>query len=438
VNTRVPVDALPPEGVVREPVDGVPRELLGQEPPEAGQLHDLRQCGGVAEGVRQPDLRAVDAELLEEPLLAVQELPHHRLAADHVRVGLHPHATDRDQPAGPHVLGCALEQHAMVLLEPGPLLGARHRVHQLVTRVDQVDRVGDRARDLADSLADRPQPGRVDVGVANRADPVCAGVRRPGEYAGQLGACARRGGDDVLRIEPVERRLQRVEDLPAAGILLGQRTHQTVEHIDVGGELDDFVVAPADVGLVHAVERAVSGGQPVAVRDWPEPRTSLQGWVRRRFDVHVDAFAGCDRDPAVAGVQALDVAAVGTVDQTLGLHARAGGGPAEVDQQLGRREVVGDLAGHVEPAGPPRRTPGVAHCAGDVGCRAGLRERHRLAHPAVGRRRHVPDLEIQLGHRRVERGADPLLHRPGDPGLDLASPIVHVRHASGAKPDPQG
>ena len=60
------VDALPPEGVVREGVGGVPRDLLGQEPPHPGQRHDLRQRGGVAERVGQPDLVGLDPEVLRK------------------------------------------------------------------------------------------------------------------------------------------------------------------------------------------------------------------------------------------------------------------------------------------------------------------------------------------------------------------------------------
>ena len=85
---------------MREPVHGVPRDLLGEEPPGAGQLHDLRQGRGVAEGVGQPDLLALDPEIVQEELLADHELPGHRLAADHVGVGLDPHAADGHEPAG--------------------------------------------------------------------------------------------------------------------------------------------------------------------------------------------------------------------------------------------------------------------------------------------------------------------------------------------------
>ena len=65
-----------------------------------GRGDDLRERRRVAEGVGQPDLGAVDAELLEEEPLAGQELSGHRLAARHVGVRLDPHAADRDELSG--------------------------------------------------------------------------------------------------------------------------------------------------------------------------------------------------------------------------------------------------------------------------------------------------------------------------------------------------
>ena len=61
-------------------------------PAERGEL---RVGGGVAERVGQPDAVVLDAELLEEEPLAVDELPGHGLAAGQVAVGLDPHAADR-------------------------------------------------------------------------------------------------------------------------------------------------------------------------------------------------------------------------------------------------------------------------------------------------------------------------------------------------------
>ena len=76
------VDALPQEGVVRELVDLAPADLLGQRATcEPAALMICGSAAGEAEGVRQPGLVVLDAELLQEEALAVHELPGHRLAS---------------------------------------------------------------------------------------------------------------------------------------------------------------------------------------------------------------------------------------------------------------------------------------------------------------------------------------------------------------------
>ena len=94
------VDPLPDERVVLGLVEAVPRELLREEARDAGAAHQLRQLAVVAERVRAPELACSGApnSLLEEAL-AVQELPHERLAGGDVAVGLDPAAADRHELA---------------------------------------------------------------------------------------------------------------------------------------------------------------------------------------------------------------------------------------------------------------------------------------------------------------------------------------------------
>ena len=69
------VDAFPEKRIDGHHVRLVPRNLRGHEIPDAAELHDLRQCRGIAEHVRQPENLAVLPELLPEKTLSVEKLP---------------------------------------------------------------------------------------------------------------------------------------------------------------------------------------------------------------------------------------------------------------------------------------------------------------------------------------------------------------------------
>ena len=191
-----------------------------------GQLHQLRQRRGVAERVRQPDLLGLDPVLVQEEPLAVHELPGQRLAAGHVGVGLDPHAADRDDGAVgngllqplPHLAGsCPSSRRAA-----GP---ARTRTRSSGYSCARAVDVRDGPGDLAPGLAQRPQPGRVDVRVPDRGQLVRAGVRRP---ASTSVSCARASAAVPAMsvvVEGVQRAAQCPQDLPAARLLQGQLLH---------------------------------------------------------------------------------------------------------------------------------------------------------------------------------------------------------------------
>ena len=174
------VEAFPPERRVREAVRVVPRQLLRDERAHAGARGDLRQRGGVAEDVGDPQLVALDAELLQEEAGAERDLTDECLAARDVRVGLDPHAADRLPSSFGDAPFDAFPDGRVVLLHPLVLRGLA--AHEAVLRVGvhQRELVRERARALADRLAQRPQPRRVDVGVADGGDAVRM-LRRLGE-----------------------------------------------------------------------------------------------------------------------------------------------------------------------------------------------------------------------------------------------------------------
>src|SRR6185436_14354271 len=85
------VDAPPPERVVGQTVVQAPTDLRGHEVLHARTLDNLWQRPTVAEGIWQPQDRVVYAKLVAEELAPQHKLPHQRLAAGNVAVGLDPH-----------------------------------------------------------------------------------------------------------------------------------------------------------------------------------------------------------------------------------------------------------------------------------------------------------------------------------------------------------
>ncbi len=192
---RRAVDALPAERVVRRARELVPRELLGQEAVDPGAPEDLRHLPVVAERVRAPVLAAAPPEPRLERTLAVEQLPHERLARRQVAVRLHPRAADDLPPSFTHALAHAREQIRRVLLEPRVVLRGGRREPVLRVALHEHELVRERADDLAARLGERPQPRGVEMGVADRRHPVHA----PGVAVGE----------------------QRGEDLPRARLLPG-------------------------------------------------------------------------------------------------------------------------------------------------------------------------------------------------------------------------
>ncbi len=71
----------------------VPRDFLGEEPLKSSSAHQLWQCGGVTEGVGQPDALRGHPEFVAEEFLAIEELADQRFTRGHHGIGLDPHAT---------------------------------------------------------------------------------------------------------------------------------------------------------------------------------------------------------------------------------------------------------------------------------------------------------------------------------------------------------
>ena len=128
---------------------------------------DLRQGGGIAEHIRLPEFVAGDAKLLAEEALPVQELAHQRLAGGEVAVRFHPRTARRDELPGFHLLLDLLVQLGVLVFHPLQLLGLRAGKFVLGVIIHQAQAVEKVRSALALRLGQRPQPGGVDVGVAD-------------------------------------------------------------------------------------------------------------------------------------------------------------------------------------------------------------------------------------------------------------------------------
>ena len=306
--------------MVREVVDLVPGDLLRQEPLRARQLRELRQRPGVAEGVREPHLRAGDAEPVAVVRAAVEQLAAHRLAAGQVGVGLDPHAADGDDAAAGDGRAQPLEQLGVVLLDPRRVLRRGEGEAVLRVEVEQAQLVGDGAGRLAAGLAQRPQPGGVDVRVADGRQRVRRGRGGAGEDVGEL---------------------------PERG--------------DVGGNLPHLLVHDDEVGPAQRVQRRGACRRLLAELRLDERGIAEHDGVRGSLEVELEPAVGTrfDGDPLVPGVVRLDDAAVGPEDEPLALEPGGGVLAAEVDDSLERLspEALRDGPAEAHPGRPPCRSP---------------------------------------------------------------------------------
>ena len=226
-----PVDALPEEGVMGKFVELAPGDFLREEVFDPRFFHDLRQRGGVPEHVGDPHVAGHIAELLLEIAFAVENLADQRFARGQVAIGLDPHGPDRLPLAAADGFFDAVPDFGIVGLHPGVLLslGTHEDVFRIAVHVIQGG--GKRAGAFADGLAQRPEPGRVDVGMADGGK----GVGGVAVVAAQHGPQGGAGGPDrggVRLVEAVHRLVQRgAQFAPALGIL-GQDLQ------GLGGELE--------------------------------------------------------------------------------------------------------------------------------------------------------------------------------------------------------
>ena len=165
------VQPLPPEAVVRQAVVLIPTQLRSHEVLQAG-LHDqLGECPGEAERVGQPENgRFGLAEAFAEVVAPQQELPDQGFSTGQVTVGLDPHAAGHFPAILCDTLPDLIEEVGVILGDVAVELGLTLGEVEAGELLHQAQDATEGSGCLASDLADGPQPGHVQVGVADGDD----------------------------------------------------------------------------------------------------------------------------------------------------------------------------------------------------------------------------------------------------------------------------
>ena len=251
-------------------------------------LHDLGQRGRVAEHVGQPDVVGLDPQFVEVEPLAVDDLADQRLARGDVAVGLDPHAPGRLEASLGDPDLHPLPQLGVVLAHPGQVLGLGDHEPVLGVALHQLEHRAEGASALSDRLAERPQPRRVQMGVARPCSPWAAGAaplrQQLVEHRLGLPPAVR----DVGQLEQVAGPVESGAEPGGVGLAVGELGQQLDQDPEVVPEPLELGVPDVEVGLLEGEQ-----GSAVGFGEQERPRIGAErgGRVGRRLDEELDAFS---------------------------------------------------------------------------------------------------------------------------------------------------
>ena len=359
------VDALPDERIVRELVVAVPRELLREEEADSALLEDLRELAGVAENVGKPEVPRNDAELLLEETLADETLAHERFARGDVAVRLDPHAALHFPTAVRDGLFHFFVERRIVFLADFVELRLRRAVFEARVALHVEDLARERAPDLADRFAQRPEPLHVDVRMPDRGHLGGGGIDADAPDR-LLQRRVRRRRPAAFGRQQVERAARRAGDLDAARRFLRQSAQERVDDVQIELEKPLVAVEPADrkfhdrrgIGAVQVLERNVRRG---GIRE----TAHAEHVVRAGFDPEIDRLAALRLRKPVEVVLAVAVeerAAVREADDRTALRVEdaAFAAEIEIERDIGALPRLRNRARHVEPRAFERAAPPLA------------------------------------------------------------------------------
>ena len=182
---------------------------MSQEVFDPGLVHNLRQGSGIPKYVRDPNILGLIAELFFEEAFAKKDLPDERFAGDEVAIGFDPHGANRLPLSATDSFFYAFPDLWIVGLHPRVLLGLRANEHVARIFLHVVQRSGKRAGALANRLPQRPEPGGINVRVADGGKRMHRVPVVTPHHSAQGSPCPLNGGGIVL-IEFIDRLVQGV------------------------------------------------------------------------------------------------------------------------------------------------------------------------------------------------------------------------------------
>ena len=169
--------AAPAEQAMGEGIGGVPGQLVGAEPAHAGGGGHRRQSSAEAEAIRQPGHAMLPAgEGAAAVMLTLLELTQQRGGAHQDAIGLDPGAVQRFPAAGSHGGLDGGEQGRTVLLQPGVEGRGGVAEVQLGKALQQVEGGAEGALGGPPGVGHRPEPGQIEVGMAQHLHAANAGT----------------------------------------------------------------------------------------------------------------------------------------------------------------------------------------------------------------------------------------------------------------------
>ena len=202
--------------------------------------------------------------MLAPEFLAVENLADQRFAAGDVAVGFDPGRADRLPAAVGDPFADLAEQVGEILAQE--VVDLRLALHETVVGklVDVAQRRRRRASHLLPRFVERPEPGHVDVGVANHVD--VDRFRRVSRRAQRFDlfgqdASGRRGVDGALpavEVNRVDRVDERLPEPDRGAVVLGQRARDTEHRAQFVLQRIDIFVEANELG-VHRLALAVPG-----------------------------------------------------------------------------------------------------------------------------------------------------------------------------------